>query len=102
MKFAVRWDLIAINSLAEESEFILKKWNVSEVEKFYSLVELSLERLSVSPTIGVYNSEFEVYSLVISKQTTLYYSLNEENKTIELHVFWNNLKNPKKLHKLLK
>ena len=102
MKYAVRWDLIAINSLAVESEFILKKWNVLEVEKFYSLVEVSLERLSMNPTIGVYNSEFEVYSFVISKQTTLYYSLNEENKTIELHVFWNNLKNPKKLHKLLK
>ena len=102
MKYAVRWDLIAINSLAEESEFILKKWNVLEVEKFYSLVEVSLERLSMNPTIGVYNSEFEVYSFVISKQTTLYYSLNEKNETIELHVFWNNLKNPKKLHKLLK
>lgn len=102
MKFAVRWDLIAINSLAEESEFILKKWNFSEVQKFHILVGLSLEQLSINPTIGVYNSVFEVYSLVISKQTTLYYSLNEENKTIELHVFWNNLKNPKKLHKLLK
>lgn len=43
MKFAIRWDLIAINSLKEESDFILKKWNFSEVENFHTLVELSLE-----------------------------------------------------------
>ena len=53
MKFAVRWDLVAINSLAEESEFILKKWNFSEVENFHALVELSLERLSANRTIGI-------------------------------------------------
>ena len=102
MKFAVRWDLVAINSLAEESEFILKKWNFSEVENFHALVELSLERLSANRTIGIYNSVLKVYSFVISRQTTLYYTLNENNKTIELHVFWNNLKNPEKLLKLLK
>lgn len=102
MKFVIRWDLVAINSLAEESYFILKKWNFSEVENFHTLVELSLERLSVNPAIGIYNSVLKVHSYVISRQTTLYYTLNEKNKTIELHVFWNNLKNPKKLHKLLK
>jgi hypothetical protein len=102
MNFAVRWDLVSINSLAEESEFILKKWNFSEVEIFHALVELSLERLSANPTIGIYNSVLKVHSFVISRQTTLYYTLNENNKTIELHVFWNNLKNPEKLLKLLK
>ena len=51
MKFAIRWDLIAINSLKEESDFILKKWNFSEVENFHTLVELSLERLSVNPLL---------------------------------------------------
>lgn len=31
MKFAIRWDLTAINSFKEESDFILKKYNQREI-----------------------------------------------------------------------
>lgn len=39
----------------EESEFILKKWNLKEVEKFTSLVEENLERLSKTPEMLTFN-----------------------------------------------
>ena len=42
-----------------------------------------------------------MYSIVISKQTTLYYNFNPLIKIIELHIFWNNSKNPADLAKLL-
>lgn len=48
------------------------------------------------------NFKYEnVYSLVISKQTTIYYRVNMEKCVIEIIVFWNNLKNPDNLIKLL-
>jgi len=44
----------------------------------------------------------QVFSLVISKQTTLYYSFSEKEKTINLILFWNNKQNPKLLDKVLR
>ena len=101
MKYSFNWDSVALESYIEETEFILLKWNYKEVEKFKNLVEQNLERLSKNPEIGTFNKEFEVFTLVISKQTTLYYSFNNEQKVIEIHIFWNNLKNPEDLNKLL-
>lgn len=101
MKYAFNWDSVALESYIEETEFILLKWNYKEVEKFKSLVEENLERLSINPEIGVFDKKFKVYTLVVSKQTTLYYTFSKEKRVIALHIFWNNLKNPEDLNKLL-
>jgi len=39
MNYTIEWDLNAIESFVEESDFIYKKWNQKEVIKFESLVE---------------------------------------------------------------
>ena len=101
MNYAINWDIVAIESLVSESEFILKKWNQKEVDKFESLVDTYLTRISINPKIGKFNKVFNVFSIVISKQTTLYYNFNEDSKVIDLYLFWNNLKNPEDLLKLL-
>ena len=82
-----KWDLVAIATYQEEVDFILLKWNYKEVEKFHLLVEENLKRLSKNPEIGIFDKLVNVYSIVISKQTTLFYSFNTESKIIELHVF---------------
>jgi plasmid stabilization system protein ParE len=92
MSFIVNWDSVAINSYIHESEFILLKWNSQEVQKFHDLVEENLSRLCKNPEIGIYNDRLQSYYLVISKQTTLYYSFNVTNKIIELHLFGTILK----------
>lgn len=100
MKYKVEWTFLAKDSYFEEIEFIHLKWNLSEVLKFEELVISELFRLSSSPTLGKQQSNNQ-YSFVISKQTTLFYRINEEFKSIELLLFWNNLKNPTDLTKLL-
>lgn len=99
--YSFKWDTVAMETYIEESEFILKKWNLKEVEKFTSLVEENLDRLSKNPEMGTFNKKLKVFTLVISKQTTLYYSIDNGKKILELHVFWNNQKNPEDLSKLL-
>lgn len=37
--YSFKWDTVEMETYIEESEFILKKWNLKEVEKFTSLVE---------------------------------------------------------------
>ena len=101
MIYKFHWNSNAEITLQEESFFILLKWNAEEVQKFIDLVEENLKRLSKNPKTGIYNKELNVYYLVISKQTTLYYDFSIQTNVIELYVFWNNLKNPQDLIKLL-
>lgn len=100
MKYIFEWTFLADNSYQEEINFIYLKWNIKEAFEFEELVANELERLSKNPSIGRLGLN-KNYSLVISKQTTIYYKVREELKTIQLLLFWNNLKNPADLIKLL-
>ena len=100
MSYHLDWTFSALNSYYEEIEFIYLKWNQNEVLNFEKLVEKELERLSENPTLGKINFKNN-YSIAISKQTTLIYRINDKVKSIELLLFWNNLKNPEDLNKLL-
>jgi plasmid stabilization system protein ParE len=82
MKYKILWTDLALISFYEEIDFIFLKWNLKEVEKFNQLTLIELERLSLNPTISkVIDNN---YSLALSKQTTLYFKITEELKTIEL------------------
>lgn len=99
MRYKLDWTFLAEDSYFEEMEFILLKWNIKEVIKFENLVSIELKRLLENPTIGKF--EEGKYSLLISKQTTLFYKIKKRKETIELLLFWNNQKNPDELKKLL-
>jgi hypothetical protein len=101
MIYKVEWKLIATYSYFDEIDFILSKWNEVEVQKFEDLVYDFLATLSKTPKLGIYNSKKDCYSLVISKQTTLYYKIIEEKSQIDLILFWNNSKNTDGITKLL-
>ena len=101
MIYKVEWKPIATYTYFDEIDFILSKWNEVEVQKFEDLVHDFLATLSKTPEIGIYNSKNNFYSLVISKQTTLYYKIIEDKSQIDLILFWNNKQNPNGLTKLL-
>jgi plasmid stabilization system protein ParE len=99
--FEIHWSTVAEETFADEGYFILRKWNTDEVEKFSVLVYDFIDSLKKNPTIGVFILKYNVYSIVISKQTTLYYRILEDENKIDLVLFWNNKQDPKKLLKLL-
>ncbi len=101
MNYTFKWQPNLQLTYFQETEFILLKWNLNEVEKFDQLVEENLFRLSINPLIETFNKNLRLFTLVISKQTTLYYKFDENTKIIDLYVFWNNTKNPNDLAKLL-
>jgi plasmid stabilization system protein ParE len=101
MIYKIEWKTIATYSYFNEIDFILSKWNEIEVQKFEDLVYDFLATLSKTPEIGTFKSEYNCYSLVISKQSTLYYKIIEDKSQIDLILFWNNKQNPKHLKKLL-
>ena len=100
--YSIIWSTLAEITFAEEIEFIFEKWNQVEVDKFDDLVRENLKRISKRPLIVNQKLNEQAYSLVISKQTTLYYSFSDNEKTINLILFWNNKQNPKLLDKFLK
>lgn len=101
MIYDFKWQPNSEITYYQEVDFILLKWNFKEVQKFQDLVNENLERLSKNPEIGIFNDKFKMHSLVISKQTTIYYNFNDKTKIIDLYAFWNNSKNPDDLTKLL-
>lgn len=68
--------------------------------KFEKLVKNEIKRLSKNPTLGKMNFKNN-YSITIYKQTTIFYRINDNAKSVELLLFWNNSKNPEDLNKLL-
>ena len=101
MSYKIIWQLNSEITYSEEIDYIYFKWNQKEVEKFQELVIENLKRLSINPLIGKYDSNLKLYFFVISKQSTVYYSINQNTKIVDLHIFWNNQKNPEELNKLL-
>lgn len=101
MNYKIIWEPNSEITYIEEIDYIYYKWNYKEVENFQKLVMANLDRLSINPLIGKYNAHFKVYFFVISKQTTLYYSINKKQYIVNLLFFWNNQKNPEDLNKLL-
>ena len=90
MAYSINWVPLAVDTYLEEINFIYLKWNQNEVDKFVVLVDENLKRLSVNPLIGQIHRN--VYKIVLSKQTSLFYKIIEEEKKIELVYFWNNKK----------
>ena len=101
MSYSFDWQPNSEFTYFDEADFILLKWNAKEVQKFKDLVEENLIRLSNNPLIGTYREKYNLYTLVISKEKTLYYNFNKSTKVIDLYVFWNTSKNPNDLIKLL-
>lgn len=99
MFIKIIWSYNASVSFGNEVDFILMKWNIKEAEKFVDLVDSILLKLKETSFIGIKYNE-NTYSYTISKQTTLYYRILQ-NDIIELLLFWNNQRNPKELLKYL-
>ncbi|EDM45387.1 hypothetical protein SCB49_06257 [unidentified eubacterium SCB49] len=92
--YFINWTLTAELTYHKEIEFILKKWSYDEVEKFIKLVEDKIQVLSSGTMTGTSSSIKGVRVLVISKQTSLAYTVLENQSRIELLSFWNNQSNP--------
>ena len=100
--YSIYWSKLSKITFEDETNFIIEKWNEDEGEKFGSLVNSTLISLAFQPEMGLFKRDMKVYSLDISKQTTLFYRIIEKELIIELLLFWNNKQNPKLLHKFLK
>jgi hypothetical protein len=101
MILTIHWKPQATISYFLEMDFILSKWNIIEVQKFENLVDEFLKTLTLKPEMGKYSTKYNCHSIVISRQTTLFYKILKDKNQLDLILFWNNTKNPTDLTKLL-
>ena len=102
MSIEVTWTTLAKLTYYEEIDFIDLKWNIHEIEKFVKLVEGYVERMSAGFVIGKLYPNNNIYSIIISKQTTIFYREYPDRNQISLLLFWNNKKDSKALKRILR
>ncbi|QLE00667.1 hypothetical protein HX109_03470 [Galbibacter sp. BG1] len=94
------WTPLAKISYYENLEYLEKSWTPKTILKFIESVEKTMLQVQENPTL------FPKWSLNgnyqkghINKHISFFYSIIIKN--IVVHLFWNNLQNPKSLKKLL-
>lgn len=94
------WSVEANYTFNKELDFIYNKWTINEVNDYIYLVEKFINNLKKGVLKGKILPN-NMRSFVISKQTTLFFTYDEDRNVIKLLLFWNNTQNPKKLKKIL-
>lgn len=84
----IEWTLLSRNDYWQNIEYLENHWSEKEVLNFINEVDYSLNLLSKGNVLFIKSDYINVYKMVIIKQITIYYSI--ENETIYLLRFWNN------------
>ena len=87
----ISWTLLSKNDYWKNIEYLEHYWSEKEVLTFIEKVDFFLNLLSNGNVIFAQSDYKNVFKMVIIKQITLYYSI--ENETIYLLRFWNNHQN---------
>lgn len=86
------WTLQAQDSFFKNYEFVQNYWGLNVASDFEFQTLRSIEIIKKNPQIGVYSEDFRCNVLVIVKQISLLYEI-ENNKIILLN-FWDNRQKP--------
>ncbi|MBP6549623.1 MAG: type II toxin-antitoxin system RelE/ParE family toxin [Flavobacterium sp.] len=84
----IEWTLASKNDYWQNIEYLENHWSEKEVLNFINEIDYSLNLLAKGNVIFTKSDYPDVYKMVIIKQITIYYSI--ENETIYLLRFWNN------------
>ena len=84
----IEWTFASKNDYWKNIEYLENHWTEKEVLNFIEEVDYSLNLLAKGNVIFTKSDYTNVYKMVIIKQITIYYSV--ENETIYLLRFWNN------------
>ena len=77
MSIEITWTAYAKHSYYEELNFIDTKWSITELENFVLLVDDFIKSLSIGVVVGKTYPNNNMHSVVISKQTTVGYKLQD-------------------------
>ena len=94
----VKWTPLSEESFEDVIEFIQVKWGKREIEKFAKQTEKIIRNISINPFM--YKSTVKDKNIrngLINKLISVIYRVNTDKNEIELLLFWDNRKDPKKI-----
>lgn len=92
----VLWSTNAIDSFNQNVTYLQEEWSQKVVEEFLDKVDEAVASISTYPlAFPIYGKHKNIRRCLIVKQITLFYRI--KNQQIELLLFWNNYRNPKRL-----
>ncbi len=95
----IYWTPLAIDSLTETTDFILKIWNSKVVEILFELIDKRLEQILDNPRIAPKIAGTRFRKIIIHKHVSLFYI--DDPKYIKVLLVWDNRQNPDDLHNKL-
>jgi|SRR4051812_7591237 plasmid stabilization system protein ParE len=94
--FKVIWSDQAKFNLQQIINYLENNWTKKEIKTFYMKLEKTISLISSNPELfRITNKRKNVRKCVFSKQTSIYYKVNDEE--IFIVTLFDNRQNPKKL-----
>jgi len=98
MAYKVIWSKEAENSFLEIVDYIIFRWSEREGINFIERTEDLIAQITIHPYLfRVYNNDPSIRQGLLHKNTTMFYKVVPENKTIKIMLFWIVKKNPQSL-----
>ena len=91
MDYKIIWSIEALSNLEEILNYLIEKWSQREIDNFKKKLTKQIELITLFPTmfpVSLINSKLR--RAVLSKQTTIYYRL-EENAIYLVFIFSNSM-----------
>ena len=99
MVFKIIWTIRAYETFEDNIQYLLDNWSEKELENYKKLVKNKIDLLRIHPELGrpFKNRSMNIRQIVIHRRILLLYKVSDKSQEIKLLLFWNTLKNPRKL-----
>ena len=98
ISYKVVWTARAKGSFSREADFIYKKWDKKVVERFFNRTVELIDAIRYNPLLfEAYKNDINIRRGWIHENVTMFYRIKKEAKSIEILLFWNSLRDPRKL-----
>lgn len=98
MAYKIVWSNEAEKSFNEILDYISYKWSEHEAMNVISRTSEIIKQVSKHPYLfKAYKATHSIRHGILHKNTTMFYQVLEETKTIRIMLFWNNARNPRSL-----
>ena len=94
------WTDLAIQSLNETYDFVLKQWNKSISNEFLGSVDKAIDLLMTNPYLGLSIENTNFRRTLVNKHISLFYEISNDQLTILF--IWDNRQDPDLLAEKIK
>jgi hypothetical protein len=98
MAYEIVWTKKGDESYKKNIKYLEENWSEKVIEDFLNKTNIRLALIAEYPFVAISTPKSnKLRKLLIVKQISCFYSINENKNRITIHLFWNNYQYPKKL-----